>query len=65
MTMDINDLRTLITTLSFIVFAAIVFWAWSGRQQANFAEAAALPFADEDLDPISAKRDASGSGTQP
>jgi cytochrome c oxidase cbb3-type subunit IV len=53
MTMDIhltvNDLRTLITTLSFIVFAAIVFWAWSGRQRARFDEAALLPFADDDL----------------
>jgi len=53
MTMDIhltvNDLRTLITTLSFIVFAAIVFWAWSGRQRARFDEAAQLPFADDDL----------------
>ena len=53
MTMDtnltINDLRTLITTLSFIVFAGIVFWAWNGRQRARFDEAAQLPFADDDL----------------
>lgn len=49
MTMDINDLRTLITTISFLVFAGIVFWAWSSRQKARFEEAAQLPFAGEDL----------------
>ncbi len=43
---DVNDFRTLITALSFIVFAGIVFWAYSSRQKARFDEAANLPFAD-------------------
>ncbi|MEO8104300.1 MAG: cbb3-type cytochrome c oxidase subunit 3 [Betaproteobacteria bacterium] len=47
--MDINDLRTLITTLSFVVFIGIVYWAYSSRQRARFEEAANLPFADAEL----------------
>jgi cytochrome c oxidase cbb3-type subunit IV len=49
MTMDLNDLRTLITALSFVVFAAIVFWAYGSRQKKRFTEAANLPFADAEL----------------
>lgn len=47
--MDLNDLRVLITVLSFIVFAGIVYWAYSSRQSARFIEAANLPFVDSDL----------------
>lgn len=47
--MDINDLRTIVTTISFIVFAGIVYWAYSSRQRARFDEAANLPFADSDV----------------
>ena len=53
MTMDanltLNDLRILVTVISFVVFAAIVYWAWSSRQKKNFEEAANLPFVDDDL----------------
>ena len=57
MTMDLNDLRTLITTISFVVFAGIVYWAYSSRQRKRFAEAANLPFADAELpDEIAAAR---------
>ena len=45
-TFDVNDFRTLVTVLSFIVFAGIVFWAYSSHQKARFDEAANLPFAD-------------------
>jgi len=45
--MDINDLRTVVTLLSFAAFAGIVVWAWSRRNSAAFEEAAMLPFADE------------------
>lgn len=55
--MELNDLRTLITLLSFLVFAGIVFWAYSGRQKARFDEAAKLPFiGDDEFDAI--RRDA-------
>jgi len=47
--MDQNDLRILITVLSFIAFAGIVYWAYSSRQRARFDEAANLPFVDSDL----------------
>ena len=49
MTMDINDLRIIITALSFVIFAAIVYWAYSSQQRASFEEAANLPFADAEL----------------
>jgi len=45
--MDINDLRVVVTLLSFAAFAGIVGWAWSRRNHAAFEEAAMLPFADE------------------
>ena len=49
MTMDINDLRIIITALSFVVFLGIIYWAYSSRQRARFIEAANLPFLDSDL----------------
>lgn len=45
--MDINDLRIVVTLLSFAAFAGIVVWAWSRRNSVAFQEAAMLPFADE------------------
>ena len=47
--LTVNELRILITVISFIVFAGIVYWAYSGRQRKRFEEAANLPFADDDL----------------
>jgi cytochrome c oxidase cbb3-type subunit IV len=47
--MDQNDLRMLITLLSFAAFVGIVAWAWSGRQKPRFEEAAQVPFLDNDL----------------
>jgi cytochrome c oxidase cbb3-type subunit 4 len=61
--MDINDLRTLITSFSFLVFIGIVVWAYSGHQRARFDEAANLPFADDDLAgeiPIHSKENSTG-----
>jgi len=45
--MDINDLRNIVTLLSFGVFAGIVAWAVARRNRARFDEAAMLPFIDE------------------
>ena len=45
--MDINDLRSVVTLLLFVVFIGIVVWAWSRRNKKRFDEAARLPFADE------------------
>ena len=45
--MDINDLRSIVTVVSFLTFVGIVLWAWSGKAGRAFEEAARLPF-DED-----------------
>ena len=45
--MDINDLRSITTVLSFGAFIAIVAWAYSGKRKRAFDEAAALPLDDE------------------
>jgi cytochrome c oxidase cbb3-type subunit 4 len=44
----VNDLRVLSTVLAFVTFIGIVWWAWSGKSQKGFEEAARLPFADDD-----------------
>ncbi len=53
--MDINELRTIITTLSFVVFIGIVYWAYSGHRRKAFDEAANLPFIDDEM-PESARQ---------
>jgi cytochrome c oxidase cbb3-type subunit IV len=46
--MDINTLRSIVTVLTFVLFLAILWWAMSRRNQANFDEAAQLPFRQDD-----------------
>ncbi len=45
--MDINDLRSLVTTISLLTFVGIVAWAWSKRNKSDFDEAAQLPFKED------------------
>lgn len=45
--MEINDLRSIVTLVSLLAFVGIVVWAWSKRNQADFDEAARLPFKDD------------------
>jgi cytochrome c oxidase cbb3-type subunit 4 len=45
--MDVTTVRIVWTVASFAVFVAIVLWAYSGRAQAGFEQAARLPFEDE------------------
>ena len=45
--MDINTLRAVVTLASFVTFIGIVWWAWSKRLNADFAEAAKLPFVQD------------------
>lgn len=45
--MDINDLRSIFTVISFLTFVGIVAWAWSKRNKAEFEEAARLPFNED------------------
>jgi cytochrome c oxidase cbb3-type subunit IV len=48
--MDVNDLRSIVTVLSALVFAGIVAWAWRRANRANFDEAAMLPFVESDTE---------------
>ncbi|CUB07170.1 MAG: CcoQ/FixQ family Cbb3-type cytochrome c oxidase assembly chaperone [Tepidiphilus sp.] len=49
--MDINDLRSLVTVLSFLCFIGICVWAYSRAAKPAFEEAARLPFLEDD-DPV-------------
>jgi cytochrome c oxidase cbb3-type subunit 4 len=46
--MDVNTLRIVVTLVSLVLFIGIVVWACLGRNQAGFAEAAQLPFLDDE-----------------
>ncbi|PUE53027.1 CcoQ/FixQ family Cbb3-type cytochrome c oxidase assembly chaperone [Limnohabitans sp. 2KL-17] len=46
--MDINTLRSIVTVVTFAIFLAIVWWALSRRNRADFDEAAQLPFRQDD-----------------
>lgn len=46
--MDINNLRSIITVLSFLLFIGIVWWAYSDRRKKAYEEAALLAL-DDDL----------------
>ncbi|MBW7900524.1 MAG: cbb3-type cytochrome c oxidase subunit 3 [Rhodocyclaceae bacterium] len=52
--MDINDLRSIVTVLSFLIFIGIVWWAYGGKRKSRFEEAANLPFAEDDGDRVHA-----------
>ena len=45
--MDINELRTIATVGSFILFMTILIWSWTKRNSQDFKEAANLPFLEE------------------
>ncbi len=45
--MDINDLRSIVTLVTFVMFAGIVAWAYSGHRRQAFEEAANVPFDEE------------------
>ncbi|MCB1744939.1 MAG: cbb3-type cytochrome c oxidase subunit 3 [Gammaproteobacteria bacterium] len=47
--MDVNELRTVLLVLCFLVFVGIVYWAYSPKSKRRFEEAANLPFADDGL----------------
>ena len=52
--MDINDLRSIFTVLAVLMFAGIVWWAYSDRRKQAYEEAAMLPL-DDDL-PVGMER---------
>lgn len=46
--MELNDLRALITVLSFLTFIAIVVWAYRPKSQPAFARAAQSVLEEEE-----------------
>lgn len=44
----VNDLRSIVTVLSFLVFLGIVWWAFSSHRNKAYEEAARLPLDDDD-----------------
>lgn len=46
--MGINDIRSALTVVLFLVFLGIVFWAYSKKSKRAFDEAAQLPFEEDD-----------------
>jgi cytochrome c oxidase cbb3-type subunit 4 len=53
--MNINDLRSVATVGSFVVFVSILIWTWKKRNSRGFKEAANLPFV-EDVKPVKRKK---------
>ena len=45
----LTDASSAMTVLSLITFIGILWWAFSSRRKDDFAQAALLPFADDDL----------------
>ena len=47
MDLNVNDLRSIMTVLTFLVFVGIVWWAYSGHRKTVYEEAARLPLDDD------------------
>ena len=50
--MDINDVRSLITVVSFIAFLGIVVWAYGSKRKAGFEAAARSVLDDSDEEAV-------------
>jgi cytochrome c oxidase cbb3-type subunit 4 len=48
MTLDINDIRAVLTLVSLLAFLGIVIWAYSARRRAGFEAAAQAVLDDND-----------------
>ena len=54
---DPSVLHSVWTVIVFVVFVAIVVWAWSRKRRAHFAEAERIPLEEDDAgEPGSASR---------
>ncbi len=45
--MDINDMRSVVTVISMLLFVGVAVWTWQRSRRDAFDEAARLPFADD------------------
>lgn len=43
-----DSASSVMTVVSFVTFVGILVWTFAARRSADFAEAAALPFADDE-----------------
>jgi cytochrome c oxidase cbb3-type subunit 4 len=59
--MDLNDIRSAITVVSFIAFLLIVVWAWRTGRQGGFDAAARLPLVADSDDPVDRMNDNQGA----
>ena len=55
--MDVNTFRSILAVVALLVFAGIVFWAYSGRSRKQFEQAALSVLHEEHVD--------GGEGTKP
>jgi cytochrome c oxidase cbb3-type subunit IV len=46
--MDINDIRSAVTVLGFVLFLGLVRWVWAAQRRSAFDEAAQLPFTGDE-----------------
>ena len=53
--MDINDVRSLITAVSFAVFLGIVVWAYGSKRKARFDQAARSVLDESDDEAVAGK----------
>jgi|KBSMisStandDraft_5_1062788.scaffolds.fasta_scaffold566903_2 cbb3-type cytochrome oxidase subunit 3 len=53
--MEIEDLRAMMTVLSFAAFLAIVAWAYGSGRGERFSAAARLPFDEPGDEPVPSK----------
>ena len=60
--MDINFVREAVTVISFVIFMAIMMWAWSADSRTRFAEAEQLPFNEEAEEDVPQPAQAHGEG---
>ena len=47
MTVDIDDLRSLLIIVLFVSFIGLCVWAWSSRRRTDFEASAALPLEED------------------
>ena len=45
--MDLNDIRSGVTLVSFLTFVWLVVWVWARKRRDAFEEAARLPLHDD------------------
>ena len=57
--MDINTIRGISTAILLLLFIGFCFWAYSKNRNKSFSEAELLPFDDETIKQIKAKREVS------